>query len=200
MSILKIMEWPAKVLSVRSTEVKEFDDDLREFVANMHETMEKSGGIGLAANQVNDTRRIVAIKIPWGESDDGNDSEKEEKCPWHDKAYTFINPKVIKKVGKVRWQEGCLSFPEIFEYIERAEEVYVEAMDEFGHPFDVKADGLFAICLQHEIDHIDGIVFIDRMSRLKAQMVIKRILKRQQLQDGGIEDGDVAHKPEAEDE
>ena len=186
MAVLRIMEWPSKVLSTRSSEVEKFDEHLREFVASMHETMEKSGGIGLAANQVNDTRRIITIKISWMGNDDQDDEEREEKCYWHDKAYTFINPKIVKKTGRVRWQEGCLSFPEIFEYIERAEEVLVEAVDEFGKAFEVKANGLFAICLQHEIDHIDGIVFLDRMSRLKAQMVVKRIMRRGQYQNSEI--------------
>ena len=187
MAVLKIMQWPAKVLSMRSDDVERFDEELHKFVADMHETMEKSGGIGLAANQVNVTRRVVTIKIPWTELDEREDVNKDQKRYWHDHAYTFINPKITKKTGKVRWQEGCLSFPDIFEYIERAEEVSVEAVDEFGNPFDVKADGLFAICLQHEIDHIDGHVFLDRMSRLKAQMVAKRLLKRITLQDGETE-------------
>ena len=176
MAVLDVVVWPAKVLETRANEVTKFDDDLRKFVADLHETMHAAAGIGLAANQVGDLRRVVAIEIPFGGERYGDQEETKEW--WHDKKFTFINPKITKKAGKFKFQEGCLSFPEIFEFVERAAEVWVTAQDEHGKEFEVHATGLFAVCLQHEIDHIDGHVFIERMSRLKANMVRKKIARR----------------------
>ena len=170
---MDVVVWPAKVLETRAMEVTKFDNDLRRFVDDMHETMKAAHGIGLAANQVGDLRRVIAIEIPWTERDEENQGEPQEW--WHNKRFTFINPVISKKAGKFKFQEGCLSFPEIFEFVDRAAEVWVEAQDEYGKPFEVHATGLFAVCIQHEIDHIDGIVFIDRMSRLKANLVRKKL-------------------------
>ena len=176
MAVLDVVVWPAKVLSTRATEVTDFSATLRTFVADMHETMKASNGIGLAANQVGDLRRVITIEIPWsGDADEEDASECEPKQWWHDKAFTFINPVITKKTGKFRYQEGCLSFPEVYEFIDRASEVWVSAQDENGKTFEVHATGLFSVCLQHEIDHIDGTVFIDRMSRLKASLAIKKL-------------------------
>ncbi len=180
MAVLPIVEWPAKVLETKSEEVKVFDNDLRQFVANMHETMDAAKGIGLASNQVGVAKRVITIYIPHTDNKYA-DQEPEEKRPWHDVRYTFVNPVIVKKVGKISWQEGCLSFPEIFEFVDRAAEVWVEAFDEHGNKFSVHADGLFAVCLQHEIDHIDGIVFINRMSRLKSGIVRKKLQKKGKL-------------------
>ena len=174
MAVLKIVKWPAEVLETRASEVKVFDEAFRNFVRDMYETMRDEGGVGLAANQVSDLRRVIIMQIPW---DDNKYSEQEEKKEWwHNKAFTFVNPVISKKTGKCKWQEGCLSFPGVYEYIDRAAEVTVRAKDEFGKDFEVEANGLLAICLQHEIDHIDGVVFIKRMSRLKAGLVRKKIL------------------------
>ncbi len=177
MSVLDIVIYPAKVLETRAAEVTKFDDDLKKFVADMHETMVVSAGIGLAANQVGDLRRVITMEIPFADSK-YSDQEPEVQEWWHDKKFTFINPVIIRKQGKFRFQEGCLSFPEIYEFVERAAEVWVKAVDETGKEFEVHATGLFAVCIQHEIDHIDGIVFVERMSRLKASMVKKKIARR----------------------
>ena len=176
MSVLDVVTWPAEVLETKAKEVEVFDADLKRFVADMHETMAAAGGIGLAANQVGDLRRVLVINIPWG--GERYEEAGEEKQPWHDKAYTFINPVITKKQGKIKYQEGCLSFPEIFDFVDRAAEVWVTAKDENGEEFEVHATGLFSICIQHEIDHIDGIVFINRMSRLKNQMIRRKIARR----------------------
>lgn len=173
MSLLQVVEWPAKVLETPASEVKDFNEDLIQFVNDMHETMHHSHGIGLAANQVGDLRRVIVIEIPHV----GGDADGEVKW-WHNKRFTFINPVIIKKSGTIKWQEGCLSFPEIFDFVDRAAEVWVKAFDENGKEFEVHADGLFSVCLQHEIDHIDGIVFFKRMSRLKADRIKTKMLKR----------------------
>ncbi len=175
MGILAILEWPHQVLETRATEVTVFDDQLRRFVADMHETMLAASGIGLAANQVGVLQRVLIIEIPFTDS---RGRDQEQKRPWHGKKYTFINPVITKKQGKISYQEGCLSFPEIFDFVDRAAEVWVTACDETGAQFEVHADGLFAVCLQHEIDHLDGIVFINRMSRLKSSLIRKKILRR----------------------
>lgn len=175
MTVLKVVEWPAKVLETPAAEVKVFDDDLRKFVEDMHETMRDSNGIGLAANQVGDLRRVIAIEIPYVGKEKG---DEDQPSWWHDKKFTFINPVIVKKSGTIRWQEGCLSFPEVFDFVERASDIWVKAFDENGKEFEVHADGLFAVCLQHEIDHIDGIVFFKRMSRLKADRIKTKMLKR----------------------
>jgi peptide deformylase len=173
MALLKVVEWPAKVLETPAKDVTVFDDDLRRFVSDMHETMKDANGIGLAANQVGDLRRVITIEIP-------HTGKSEDDAPkwWHNKKFTFINPVITKKEGVLKWQEGCLSFPEIFDFVERASEILVKAKDENGKDFEVHADDLFAVCLQHEIDHIDGIVFFKRMSRLKADRIRGKMLKR----------------------
>ena len=179
MTVLKVYEYPAKVLLTKAPEVKVFDAELKKFVADMHETMLDANGIGLAANQVGVLKRVLTILIPHQDNRYEDDEQQAEpRKEWHDKKYTFINPVITKKKGKIRFQEGCLSFPEIYENVDRASEVWVDAVDEKGKPFTVHADGLFSVCLQHEIDHLDGIVFIDRMSRLKQSMVKKKMQKR----------------------
>ncbi len=173
---LEIVTWPSEILTTRAAEVTEFDKDLPILAKRMHETMEESYGIGLAANQVGLLKRIIVIHIPYQE---GEDAEDEPRRPWHDKKFTLVNPVIVEKKGRIKMTEGCLSFPEIYEYIDRAGEITVKAKDEFGNNLLIEADGLFSVCLQHEIDHIDGIVFINRMSRLKAQLAKRKLQKAQ---------------------
>ena len=179
MAVREVVEWPAKVLETKSEPVTIFDDKLRQFVADMHETMIEANGIGLAANQVGVATRVITIFIPWTGSRYSEQEEKKES--WHDVKYTFINPVISNRSGKIKWQEGCLSFPEIFDFVDRSAEVWVDAFDENGKHFSVHANGLFAVCLQHEIDHIDGIVFINRMSKLKNEMIRKKIARKGKL-------------------
>lgn len=179
MAVLDIVEWPAKVLETKAKDVEKFDADLKSFVQDMHDTMDKAGGIGLAANQVGDLRRVIVIQIPWAEPEEGEEAY-EEKKNWHDKRFTFINPVITKKNGKTKYMEGCLSFPEMFDFVNRSAEITVEYKDENGKDQKLEADGLMSICLQHEIDHIDGIVFISRMSRLKSGKIKKQMLARAQ--------------------
>lgn len=177
MTVLKIMEWPENVLTTKAEVVTNFDDQLKTFVKDMLETMEHSNGIGLAANQVNSLQRILVMKIPH----DGaryEDQKTEEKKWWHDKTFVVINPEVVKKDGRTKYMEGCLSFPEMFDFVQRADVITVKCFDENGKEYTIEADGLLSICLQHEIDHLDGIVFTDRMSRLKATTIRKKMMKR----------------------
>jgi peptide deformylase len=179
MAVIDVVEWPAKVLETRAKEVENFDADLKSFVKDMHETMDHAGGIGLAANQVGDLRRVIAILIPWADPEEGEEPF-EAKKEWHDKRFTFINPVITAKNGKTKYMEGCLSFPEMFDFVNRAEEITVKYFDENGKEQELTCDGLMSICLQHEIDHIDGIVFINRMSRLKSGRIKKQMMIRAQ--------------------
>jgi peptide deformylase len=173
-SILEVLVWPHPVLETPAQPVTKFDAALAKFVADMHETMHASGGIGLAANQVGDLRRIIAIEIAWSQ-EQGADEKKEW---WHNQKFTIINPVIVGKEGKIKWQEGCLSFPEVYDFVDRAAEIWIKYQDESGKELELHANGLFAVCLQHEIDHLDGIVFFKRMSRLKADFVRKKMLRR----------------------
>ena len=174
MSTLPIVIWPAKVLEARALEVVDFDQYLQDLARNMHATMDLEGGIGLAANQVNVLKRVLTIYIPHSQQRYGDDDQEEESW-WHNKRFTFVNPVITAKKGRIRSVEGCLSFPDIFDFVERSSKLAVRAYDEFGKEFTVEADGIFAVCLQHEIDHLDGIVFTDRMSRLKANSIRKKL-------------------------
>ena len=181
MAKLKIVEWPATVLETKAQPVTEFDDELVKFVGDLHETMTQAKGIGLAANQVDVLKRVIAIHIPFVDEvivEGHQKVEQNEKKWWHDQSFTLINPEIKHKEGGTTYQEGCLSFPEIYEHIRRSEKVVVRAQDVQGKHFEVEADGLFAICLQHEIDHIDGVVFLNRMSLLKRNMAKRQIQKK----------------------
>ncbi len=176
--MLEIITWPAKVLESRAIEVSNFDETLKELAVNMHKTMDHEGGIGLAANQVNLLKRVLTIYIPHLGQKDG-DEEPEEQRWWHNQRFTIVNPVILQRKGRARFMEGCLSFPDIYDFVERAYEVTVRFCDEFGKEFTIEADGLFSVCLQHEIDHLDGIVFTERMSRLKANTIRKKMQARQ---------------------
>ena len=164
MAILKILTIPDPRLKHKSSEVKYFDEELKQTVNNMYETLYDSGnGIGLAAPQVNIRKRIVVIDL----------KEENKSLP-----LTFINPKITEfSETKFINQEGCLSVPEYYADVERSREVLVEWFDEFGKKFNKKLSGLLSICIQHEIDHLDGILFIDHLSSLKRKMAVQKIKK-----------------------
>jgi len=172
MSVRTIVEWPEKVLETRAQEVTEFDDSVRQLVQDLHDTMDASTAVGLAANQIGELKRIFVAKLKYSAQHD------DARMWWHDKRLTFINPLIKRKVGRASNVEGCMSFPGIFEYVERSEEVTVEAYDENGKKFEITGSEYLAACIQHEIDHLDGIIFVNRMSRLKAAMVRKKLQKK----------------------
>lgn len=163
--ILKIVKYPEPVLQKAGEEVAEFDDELRNFVADMFETMYASQGIGLAAQQVGVARRITVIDLSQGK-------DPAQKL-------VLVNPKVIHKEGKQYEEEGCLSFPEIREKVSRAAKVTVKAQNENGEWFEMDGEELLARAFQHEIDHLDGILFIFRMSALKRNLNLRKIRKLQ---------------------
>ena len=163
--IHEVIKYPHPILAQRGAEITVFDDALRTLVEEMFESMYAAQGIGLAAPQIAISRRITVIDISFGK----NPSDK----------IALINPVVIKAEGKQLEEEGCLSLPEIREKVSRAETVTVKAQDIHGKWFEVEGDELLARALQHEIDHLDGVLFIDKLSRLKRELVLRKIRKLQ---------------------
>lgn len=163
--ILKIVKYPEPVLSQPGEPVTEFNDELRKLVADMFETTYANQGIGLAAPQVGVSKRLTVIDLSMG---------KDPKD-----RLVFINPEIISSDGKLYEEEGCLSFPDIREKVVRAAHVRIRAQDEYGKWFEMDGDDLLARCMQHEIDHLDGILFIFRMSALKRNLNLRKIRKMQ---------------------
>lgn len=163
MAILNILHYPDERLHTVAKPVVAVDDRIRQLVADMAETMYDAPGIGLAATQVNVHERIVVIDL------------SESK----DDLRVLINPRIVAMDGQTQWEEGCLSVPGIYEEVDRAERVTLEALDLDGKPYRLDADGLLAICIQHEIDHLDGKVFVEKLSRLKLNRIVQKLKKNQ---------------------
>jgi peptide deformylase len=163
--ILKIVKYPEPVLQQPGEPVTEFNDELRKFVADMFETMYAAQGIGLAAPQVAVSKRVTVIDLSMGK-------DPAQKL-------VLINPEVIFQEGKQYEEEGCLSFPDIREKVVRALRVTIRAQDENGTWFEMDGEELLSRAFQHEIDHLDGVLFIFRMSALKRSLNVRRIRKMQ---------------------
>jgi peptide deformylase len=163
--IHEIVKYPDPVLATRGETVTVFDAELRRLTEEMFESMYVAQGIGLAAPQINISKRITVIDVSFKK----NPKEK----------LVLINPEIIDRTGKTLEEEGCLSLPDIREKVSRAEWVKVRAQDVEGNTFEIDGDDLLGRCMQHEIDHLDGILFIDRLSRLKRDLVLRRIRKLQ---------------------
>lgn len=162
MARLDILHYPDTRLHTVAKPVKAVDGRIRQLVDDMAETMYAAPGIGLAATQVNVHERVVVIDI----------SET------HDALQVFINPELVAQSGTEESEEGCLSVPGIFDKVTRAERVTVRALDRDGKPFELEADGLLAVCIQHEMDHLMGKVFVDYLSSLKRNRIKSRLLKQ----------------------
>jgi peptide deformylase len=160
-----VVKWPDPILAQRGEEVTVFDDALKTLVDEMFESMYAAQGIGLAAPQIAISKRITVIDVSF---------KKDPK----DKL-ALINPQIVSMEGRQVEEEGCLSLPEIREKVARASTVRVKAQDVTGKWFEVDGDELLARALQHEIDHLDGVLFIDRLSRLKRELVLRKIRKLQ---------------------
>lgn len=155
MALLPLHLLGSPVLRERSAEVGTFDDALRDFVDALFETMEANKGVGLAANQVGVARRVAVV-----------DADEHR--------IVMINPVITSAEGSAREEEGCLSIPEIFGEVTRPERIVLEALDRSGTPYRLEAGGLLARAIQHEIDHLDGILFLDHLSPLKRQVLVSR--------------------------
>jgi peptide deformylase len=163
--ILKILTYPDPVLSQPGEPVTEFDDELRKLVADMFETMYSAQGIGLAAPQIGISKRLTVIDLSMGK-------EPKDKL-------VLINPEIVASEGRLYEEEGCLSFPEIREKVVRAAKVGIRAQNEYGKWFEMDGEELLSRAFQHEIDHLDGVLFIFRMSPLKRNLNLRKIRKLQ---------------------
>lgn len=163
MSLLEVVIYPHPSLTTAAKPVVHFDQKLHALLDDMAETMYTSQGVGLAANQVDVLKQILVIDFG---------TEKEER-----KLFELINPTIVEKDGKIIYEEGCLSFPDLFDKISRSRSITIQYQDRFGGKKELKAEDLFAVVLQHEIDHLDGIVFIDKMNRVVRRLAMRRFRK-----------------------
>ena len=166
MALLDVLHFPDPRLRKKALPVDTIDDPIRALAADMLETMYQEGGIGLAATQVNIQKRVVVI-----------DLSEQRNEPMY-----LINPEIISTEGVEQMQEGCLSVPDYFDMVERAEKVRFRYQNLEGKVVEVDADGLLAVCIQHEIDHLNGKLFIDYLSPLKRQRLRKKLEKQEKLQ------------------
>ena len=178
---LEILKYPNPFLKKKGSAVEIFDIELRLFVKNLLYSMYVSKGIGLAAPQVGKSLRIFVLDIDY-KKEKVTGPDGREKTNFKDfNPQVFINPVFIRKEGEVLCEEGCLSLPGIFEEVKRAKNVQVEYYDMFGNKQVCDAEGLYSVCIQHENDHLDGIVFLERLSLLKRNILKKKFLKTQAL-------------------
>jgi len=166
MALLKVYSFPDPVLKQKALPVQEFDEKLAELADNMLETMYEERGIGLAAVQVGVLKQLVVVDLKSGEEDI---SLREPRV--------FVNPHIVERSGETISEEGCLSVIEYRAEIKRAESIKLEFQDLQGEPRTMEAEGLLSICIQHELDHLQGILFIDHLPMLKQKMVKKRLAK-----------------------
>jgi peptide deformylase len=164
MAIRTILHYPDPRLREEATDVDDVTDELRKLIDDMAETMYAAPGVGLAAPQIGVSKRLFIIDIA------GEDEPSELRV--------FINPVLSDGTGEIVWGEGCLSFPEIHEDITRASEITVRARDENGKEFELRAEGLLAVAIQHETDHLDGKLMIDHVGMLKRRIIHRKMLKR----------------------
>jgi peptide deformylase len=160
---LPILLYPDPRLHTVAARVSHVDDKIRQLIKDMAETMYAAPGVGLAATQVDVHQRIIIVDI----------------SPSRDQLRAFINPEIVESSGQADCEEGCLSVPGIYEKVTRAQNIQVRALDAQGEPFALTAEGLLAVCIQHEMDHLDGKVFVEKLSRLKRQRILGKIKKRQ---------------------
>lgn len=170
MALREIVKFPDPRLKQVSDPIAEITDAHRELARDMCEVMYDEPGIGLAAPQVGENIRLVVVDTEWTEED----SERH--------ASVVVNPEILEPEGTIVWNEGCLSVPDFTADVERAERVLLRGIDLDGNPIEERLEGLRAVCFQHEVDHLDGVLFIDRISRLKRSMYVKK-RKKQLLAD-----------------
>jgi len=170
MALLHILRYPDPRLHKMAEKVDRVDDRIRKLIKDMAETMYAAPGIGLAATQADVHQRVIVIDV----------SETR------DELRVFVNPERVAISGEAEWEEGCLSVPGVFEKVQRAGKITVRALGADGEPYTLEAEGLLAVCIQHEMDHLEGKVFVEYLSRLKQQRILARI-KKQERQTPGPE-------------
>jgi peptide deformylase len=162
MALLKIVRYPDPRLHKVAQPIARVDDEIRKLVADMAETMYAAPGIGLAATQVDRHVRLIVVDI----------SETKDDLK------VFINPEILEASGQSEHEEGCLSVPGIYDMVSRPARIRVRALDRDGQAFELETDGLLAVCVQHEIDHLDGKVFVEYLSRLKQERIVRKLKKQ----------------------
>ena len=162
MARLPILEYPDPRLRIRAEPVTKVDAEIRQLVDDLLETMYGADGIGLAATQVDRHFRVIVIDV--------SEARNQPHC--------LINPEIVEATGEVTSSEGCLSVPEYYDNVARAERIRVRALDREGSSFEFEADGMLAVCIQHEMDHLEGKVFVERLSRLKQQRILAKLKKQ----------------------
>jgi peptide deformylase len=163
MALLPILRYPDPRLHQRAAKVDRVDDGIRKLIKDMAETMYAAPGIGLAATQVDAHVRVIVIDI----------------AEARDQLLVLVNPELIAVSGEADYEEGCLSVPGVYEKVRRAERITVRALDADGKPYTREADGLLAVCIQHEMDHLEGKVFVEKLSRLKQGRILARFRKQE---------------------
>jgi len=175
--ILTIIKYPDPFLKTHAQRVESVDDSVRKLIDDMIETMYYARGIGLASVQVGDPRQVVVLDVP---DEDENERAKGKNL------MALVNPEIVSSEGETIYEEGCLSVPGVTADVERAARIKVKALDRDGKPFELEADGLLAIALQHELDHLRGVLFIDRLSRLKRELVKRKYKKSLETEERAI--------------
>ncbi|MGB5626156.1 MAG: peptide deformylase [Woeseiaceae bacterium] len=170
MAILKILEFPDPRLRTKAAPIAVVDDSLRALITDMFETMYAAPGIGLAATQVDVHRRLLVADVS---------SDKSEP-------HALINPEILEKDGVMVSDEGCLSVPGYYEEVERAQHIRVRYLDRQGEPQEMEAEDLLAVCIQHEMDHLEGKLFVDYLSEAKRQRIRKKLLKERRHQSAEV--------------
>ena len=181
MALRKILTEPNKLLREKSLTVEGVDKDLQKLMDDMLETMYAAPGIGLAAIQIGVPKRVIVLDIGWRDKSESTNGDKQEerKNPMY-----FVNPEIIaKSTNNSTYEEGCLSVPGQFAEIDRPEKCHIKYLDYYGRPKELMAEGMLATCIQHEIDHLEGILFIDYLSKLKKSMIIKKLSKQKERLD-----------------
>ncbi len=171
MTKLAILEYPDSRLRKTAKPLEVVDDAVRQLAADLLETMYAAKGVGLAATQVDVHRRVLVLDVS---------EERNEPM-------VFINPELLSAEGRGPGEEGCLSVPDIYDKVQRATHIRVRALGRDGNPFEIAADGLLAVCLQHEMDHLDGKLFVDYLSELKRQLIRRRLEKERKQRSSGSE-------------
>ena len=181
MTLRKILTEPNKLLREKSLEVEGVDEDLQKLMNDMLETLYAAPGIGLAAIQVGVPKRVIVLDIRERDKSESTSDEKqvERKNPMY-----FVNPEInTKSTNNSTYEEGCLSVPGQFAAIDRPDKCHVKYLDYYGQPKELVAEGMLAICIQHEIDHLEGILFIDYLPKLKKSMIVKKLAKQKEQLD-----------------
>ena len=166
MALLSILRYPDERLHTAAQPVQSVNDEIRRLIEDMADTMYAAPGVGLAATQVDVHKQIIVIDV----------SEA------HDSLLVLVNPEILERRGTSELEEGCLSVPGIYEKISRAKWIRVAALNRDGERFEIEADGLLSVCIQHEMDHLKGIVFVEYLSRLKQMRILSRLRKQEKQQ------------------